>query len=42
VNSGALIRGSVAVIWDNRIGLFGLAHKVGISTVTANRALQIR
>jgi hypothetical protein len=39
VNSGALIRASAAVISDNRFGLFGLAHKVGISAATANQHL---
>ena len=40
MNSGALIRASVAVISDNRFGLFGLAHKVGISAATANQGLR--
>jgi hypothetical protein len=41
VNSGALIKGSVAVISDNRIGVFGLVRKVGISAVTANQRLHV-
>ena len=42
MNSGALIRASAAGISDNRIGLFGLEHKLGLSVITANRHLQFR